>query len=95
MSEDKSKSKNPSSDELNKYKKEELMQFLKSRGVKQSGTRKVLLSVAKLVAKRPVLTVSSVQTPSAPNDQVVVWHNSATEVAPIPKQFTLEPSLIT
>ena len=48
----------PSNDELEQFNKSELLAFLKSRGVKQTGNKDILLSVAKLVAKRPVITVS-------------------------------------
>ena len=80
----------PSNDELEHFNKSQLLSFLKSRGVKQSGNKDILLKVAKLVANRPVITVSSDNITSSSSDSVLEWKNAATEVALIPKGFNLE-----
>ena len=51
------------------------------------------MSVAKLVANRPLLTVSppeSEDTSSVPTDTVLVWKNCATDAVHIPSGLTLE-----
>ena len=80
----------PSNEKLDHFNKSQLLSFLKSRGVKQSGNKDILLKVAKLVANRPVITVSSDNITSSSSDSVSEWKNAATEVAPIPKGFNLE-----
>ena len=90
MSQNQSNSSVPSNDELEHFNKCQLLSFLKSRGVKQTGNKDVLLKVAKLVANRPVITVTSDHTTSLTINSVLEWKNAATEVAPIPKGFTLE-----
>ena len=88
MSQNQSNSSVPSNDELEHFNKCQLLSFLKSRGVKQ--TEDILLKVAKLVANRPVITVTSDHTTSLTINSVLEWKNAATEVAPIPKGFNLE-----
>ena len=56
----------------------------------QTGNKDILLKVAKLVANRPVITVTSDHTTSLTINSVLEWKNAATEVAPIPKGFNLE-----
>ena len=90
MSQNQSNSSVPSNDELEHFNKCQLLSFLKSRGVKQTGNKDVLLKVAKLVANRPVITVTSDHTTSSTINSVLEWKNAATEVAPIPKGFNLE-----
>ena len=90
MSQIQSNSSAPSNNELEHFNNTQLQSFLKSHGVKQSGNKDILLKVAKLVAQRPVITVSSEHTYSPLSDSVIEWKNAATEVAPIPKGFTLE-----
>ena len=51
------KLKIPSIEELEHFKKPALRSFLKERGLRQTGTRKELLNVAKLYATRPVIAV--------------------------------------
>ena len=90
MSQIQSNSSAPSNNELEHFNNTQLQSFLKSHGVKQSGNKDILLKVAKLVAQRPVIIVSSEHTYSPLSDSVIEWKNAATEVAPIPKGFTLE-----
>ena len=85
MSQNQSNSSVPSNDELEHFNKCQLLSFLKSRGNKD-----ILLKVAKLVANRPVITVTSDHTTSLTINSVLEWKNAATEVAPIPKGFNLE-----
>ena len=84
--------KHPSVEDLEHYKKAKLLEFLKSRGVKQnkSAKRSVILSVAKLVATRPVITVSPDENLPLQSESDLSWKDAASEVPTIPAGFTLE-----
>ena len=56
----------------------------------QTGNKDILLKVAKVVANRRVITVTSDHSTSVTINSVKEWKNAATEVAPIPKGFNLE-----
>ena len=63
-SQDQSNPRIPSNDELENFNILELKEFLKARGVGQTGNKDTLLKVAKLYANRPVIAVPSDQIDS-------------------------------
>ena len=94
MSQHKSSMKIPSKEELGKFKKPELVAFLKARGVPSTGNKEALLKLAVLYADRPEVIsdpeVTFKESSSLPSDSVNQWKNVLTEKAAIPSGFTLE-----
>ena len=89
-------SKVPSSQELGKYKKQELVAFLKARCLPSTGNKEHLLKLARLYANRPEVIsdpeVTFKDSNLLPSDTVKEWYGviSGGKKAPIPSGFTLE-----
>ena len=84
----------PSNEELQKYKKQALVAFLKSRGLPSTGNRDKLLNLAKLYASRPEIIsdpeITFKPDNSLPHDSVTTWKNVLVEHPAIPSGFTFE-----